>query len=229
MVVACLVPYRDRAEHWTYFLKHTVPILRERGIHTIVSEQSEDGKLFNRGAVLNAAVAELLCKNDEFITHDVDINPTADTIDKLYLPGLQSNQVRGIYTSDCDTLAPIVKFNVEDFRRIGGFPSTFFGWGAEDRVLQFRATKGGLTISKNVIKRTPQVGSHFAKIFDIHERNPPSDLPKRHAEVYGLESRAPIVQQGILERAGSYDTTRYNVLSCQHLCMGVTWLKVELL
>lgn len=229
MVVACLVPYRNREEHWAYFLKHTVPALHERGIHTVVAEQSADGKLFNRGAVLNAAVAELLCEHDEFITHDVDINPTEDTIDKLYLPGLQANQVRGIYTSNCDTLAPIVKFHVKDFRRIGGFPSTFFGWGAEDRVLQFRAMKGGLSITKNVIKRTPQVALHFSKIFDVHERHPPADLPTRHAEVYGLESRAPIVQQGILERAGSYDTTQYKVVSCRHLCAGVTWLTVELL
>ena len=228
MVTACIVPYRSREQHWDYFLKHTVPILHARGLHTIVAEQTQDGKLFNRGAVINAAVAELLCECDDFITHDVDINPTTDTVDKLYLPGLRPQFVRGIYTSHCDTLAPIVKFNVKDFRGIGGFPSTYFGWGAEDRVIQFRATQGGLSIEKNVIKRTPQVAVHFSKIFDIHERHLPANAHRRHAEAFGLGSRTPIVQQGILERAGSYVTTRYKVISCKHLCEGVTWLTVEL-
>lgn len=228
MVIACIVPYRDREVHWKHFLAHTVPLLVEAGIHTIVAEQTDDGKLFNHGAILNAAVAELLCDKDEFITHDVDVNPSRETVARMYVPPVGESQVRGIYTSHCDTLAPIVKFRVSDFRQCGGMPSRFFGWGAEDRVLQFRVKQRGLNIEKNVIKKTADVPTHFPVIFDDHPRHPPHDLRARTDAVYSLERRSSDTRRKTLDDMGDYATTDYTVVGCRSAAIGVTWLVVAL-
>lgn len=48
----------------------------------MVIEQNE-GKLFNRGAILNIGFKEYENKSKYFITHDVDINPSIEVITPL--------------------------------------------------------------------------------------------------------------------------------------------------
>ena len=58
-----LIPYRNRKSHLKYFLEHTVPIIQEFMPNTkvIVIEQCE-GKLFNRGKILNVGLHEFLLR-----------------------------------------------------------------------------------------------------------------------------------------------------------------------
>ena len=76
-----IIPYRQREEHLEYFIKHTVPLIEECMPETkvVVIEQCE-GKLFNRGKVLNVGFKEYLDKTEYFITHDVDINPKKEVL-----------------------------------------------------------------------------------------------------------------------------------------------------
>lgn len=120
----------------------------------LVVEQSEDARLFNRGALLNAGV-HLIMKHFPEVTvviaHDVDLIPSEEL---LYA-----------YSYPCETAACHIGYNwpgryseftmpntgkpgyrahsgsfyggvfacsVVQFQQINGYPNKFYGWGGED-------------------------------------------------------------------------------------------------
>lgn len=135
-----LIPYRQREMHLDYFIKNTVPLLKEHLPNTkvVVIEQTE-GKLFNRGMLLNIGFKEFENKTKYFFTHDVDINPTIKCINELYRLSVQDTDVLGIYTSQCNTLGGIIKITNDAIHKINGFPNDIWGWGVEDKAIQNRA------------------------------------------------------------------------------------------
>ena len=134
-----VIPFRDRDTHLEYFIKNTVPLLQEHlpNSKVVVVEQNE-GKLFNRGMLLNVAFKEYENKTNYFFTHDVDINPTKKCIEKYYTQLVDEEHVLGIYTSHCNTLGGIIKMKDSTIHKINGFPNDIWGWGAEDKALQNR-------------------------------------------------------------------------------------------
>ena len=81
----------------------------------LVIEQ-EEGKLFNRGALLNIGFNIYKNKTKYFMTHDVDINPTEFFIKSKYNIELDKNSIQGLFTSVCDTLGGIIKISNDDIR-----------------------------------------------------------------------------------------------------------------
>lgn len=79
--VAIVIPYRDRENHLTIFLKNLHPLLMKQQIEygIFVIEQITDG-LFNRAALMNVGFLEALKLHqwDCFIFHDVDLIPMDD-------------------------------------------------------------------------------------------------------------------------------------------------------
>ena len=134
------IPFRNRDRHLEYFIKNTVPLLQQHLPNTkvVVIEQT-DGKLFNRGALLNIAFKEYQNKTRYFFTHDVDLNPTKKMIEEYYIKEVNNTDVLGIYTSQCNTLGGIIKINNSTIHKINGFPNDIWGWGIEDKILQNRA------------------------------------------------------------------------------------------
>lgn len=134
------IPFRDRDKHLDYFIKNTVPLLEEHLPNTkvVVVEQNK-GKLFNRGMLLNVAFKEYKNKTKYFFTHDVDINPTKKCIEEHYIKVVNEEEVLGILTSPCSTLAPIIKIKNSIIHKINGFPNDIWGWGTEDKALQNRS------------------------------------------------------------------------------------------
>jgi hypothetical protein len=134
-----VIPFRDRDTHLEYFIKNTLPLLQEHlpNSKVVVVEQNE-GKLFNRGMLLNIAFKEYQNKTKYFFTHDVDINPTKKCIEKYYTQLVDEEHVLGIYTSHCNTLGGIIKMKDSTIHKINGFPNDIWGWGAEDKALQNR-------------------------------------------------------------------------------------------
>jgi hypothetical protein len=140
-----LVPYRDdgnqnRADQLKQFLDHykNLPIL--------VIEQSNDGKKFNRGALLNIGYdfcLEHLPSITTFVLHDVDILMTPDVIHKYYTEdgkGLMhlGNLVSPSKYDGGHFLGRVLRVSKEVFKRMNGFPNTFYGWGGEDDALAHR-------------------------------------------------------------------------------------------
>ena len=147
-----VVPYRDRERQLKYFLENTWSLVKKiiPNSFLVVVEQ-EQGKLFNRGIVLNIGISEYFDKTRYFIFHDIDINPCQEVIEELYVKEVEKNTFLGILTSPYQTLGGIIKFNPQDFKDINGFPNNYWGWGVEDRVLYNRAVFYNKKIQTNYI------------------------------------------------------------------------------
>ena len=124
-----MIPYRNRNRDLNYFLEHSYPLLKKHldKLEIIVIEQV-DGKLFNRAATLNIGFKES-GDSTYYFTHDIDLNPTEDTIKQYYKKEVEENHIMGIYTSYFNTLGGIIKFRKSAFKKINGFANNFWGWG----------------------------------------------------------------------------------------------------
>ena len=73
-----LVPYRNRKQHLDLFILQNVPLFQKilKSFKVVVIEQDE-GKLFNRGALLNIGFNEYKDKTVCFFNHDVDYYPNS--------------------------------------------------------------------------------------------------------------------------------------------------------
>jgi len=166
-----LIPYRNRGEHLKYFIKETYPLLKKemKELKIVVVEQTE-GKLFNRGKLLN--IGFMLYKNigEYFFNHDVDLNPKMITIKELYKKEIEDGEIMGIYTSMCNTLGGIIKFKKQTIMKINGFPNDIWGWGCEDKALQNRAEFREIKISKNILNNDPERNKHFTIFNDVDDR-----------------------------------------------------------
>lgn len=162
--VAIIVPYRDlhpaqhRAAHLARFIPHMLQFLRtiwEEGrisnYHIYIVEQSNDGRKFNRGKLLNIgfdlAKKNVKAQHDVFIFHDVDLLPQPD-LKSAYAQFPKTPyhiaRVWGRYSNNPKYFGGVVSFSSSDFKRINGYPNTFWGWGGEDDELQKRCEKLGI-------------------------------------------------------------------------------------
>ena len=164
------IPFRNRDRHLDYFIKNTVSLFQEHlpNSKVLVVEQNE-GKLFNRGILLNVAFKEYENKTKYFFTHDVDINPTQKCIEEYYKKEVNTDDVLGIYTSQCNTLGGIIKINSKTIQQINGFPNDIWGWGAEDKALQNRTEYYNIkkiTLLTNKVEHP----EYFLRFDDVNDR-----------------------------------------------------------
>lgn len=131
------IPYRKREKHLEHYIKHTVPLIQKYLPNTrvVVIEQNE-GKLFNRGKILNVAFKEYENKTKYFLTNDVDLNPTQKCLEEYYK--LENDIVR-ILTAHRESLGGVTKLHSKCIKEMNGFPNYIWGWGIEDRALYYRA------------------------------------------------------------------------------------------
>jgi hypothetical protein len=167
--VAIIVPYRDlhpaqgRAAHLAQFVPHMTKLLnklvkdgRLSNYHIYIVEQSNDGRKFNRGKLLNIGF-DLARKNtnklgvalahDVFIFHDVDLLPQDDLSDAYsQFPKTPYHIARvwDRYSNNPKYFGGVVSFSSSDYKRINGYPNTFWGWGGEDDEMQKRCEKLGI-------------------------------------------------------------------------------------
>ncbi|CAB9516367.1 4-N-acetylgalactosaminyltransferase bre-4 [Seminavis robusta] len=162
--VAIIVPYRDlhssqqRAAHLKQFVPHMLKFLsglesqgRIVDYHIYIVEQSDDGRKFNRGKLLNigfqAASHAKDKAHDVFIFHDVDLLPDQD-LGRWYSQyptrPIHIARVWDRYSNNPKYFGGVVSFSSLDFQRINGFPNNFWGWGGEDDEMQRRLVKVGV-------------------------------------------------------------------------------------
>ena len=136
--VAIIVPFRDlhpeqnRQEHLNKFLPHMNEFLRKLKVknliddyHVYIVEQSDDGRKFNRGKLLNIGFdyAKRARPHDVFIFHDVDLLP-GDDLGSWYarFPRRPIHIARcwDRYSNNPKYFGGIVSFSASDMRRING-------------------------------------------------------------------------------------------------------------
>jgi len=167
--VAIIVPYRDihpsqnRSKHLEKFIPHMHSFLTKQvqkgtcsDYHIYIVEQSDDGRKFNRGKLLNIGF-DLARKNkcrlnaqvhhDVFIFHDVDLLPGSG-LERSYtqFPNVPIHIARvwERYSNNPKYFGGIVSFSSSDMKRINGYPNTFWGWGGEDDEMQKRCERLGI-------------------------------------------------------------------------------------
>ena len=131
--------------------------------------------MFNRGKLLNVGFKENLDKTKYFITHDVDVNPFHDTVKNLYTDNV-NEKVKGIFTSQHNTLGGVVKISSDNISKINGFPNECWGWGGEDKALQNRAEFNNLEIEKNILSCDNCYQDSFFRFDDIDDREKKDDM-----------------------------------------------------
>jgi hypothetical protein len=154
---AVIVPFRDlhksqkRKEHLDTFIPAMSKYLSQANVpfKIFIVEQSDDGRKFNRGKLLNIGFkyAEAQ-KCTTFIFHDVDLLPS-DELRPWYV-SMPSNpahiaRVWNRYSDNPRYFGGVVSFTRDQYRKINGFPNNFWGWGGEDDEMYRRVVQCKLT------------------------------------------------------------------------------------
>lgn len=154
--IAIIVPFRDdrpeqkRSEQLASFMDYMTVYLAGEHIDIIIVEQSQDGRLFNRGALCNAGFS--VTKYDYYIFHDVDLLPAPEL--KQYYTNVPEKghaiHIAAGWTrySGADFFGGIVAFRSDDFILTNGFPIDCWGWGMEDCILFKRTKAVGIEVVK---------------------------------------------------------------------------------
>ena len=122
-----LIPYRNREEHLDYFIKNVYPLINKYMNKTkIVVVEQEEGKLFNRGKLLNVGFKEFYNQTKYFITHDVDTIPKKEA---MHIYDNDNSDIIRIMNGHKYSLGGITKFSNDSINKINGFPNHI--WGGE--------------------------------------------------------------------------------------------------
>jgi xylosylprotein 4-beta-galactosyltransferase len=150
--VAIIVPYRakkgeTREKQLTTFIEYMTTFMKDVPYTIFIIEQSEDGRLFNRGKILN--VGFLLAKKksssfSHYIFHDVDLLPSDELLPIYQKVSEQPIHIANVWKDRYDYktyFGGVVSFMEKTFELINGFPNNFWGWGGEDDELYVRTVK----------------------------------------------------------------------------------------
>tara|TARA_B110000285_G_scaffold194533_1_gene224236 strand:+ start:710 stop:2155 length:1446 start_codon:yes stop_codon:yes gene_type:complete len=148
-----IVPYRNRPQQLTRFVKHMEKYLKDIEYEIFIIEQSDD-KSFNRGKLLNVGY-KLACEKDcnYFVFHDIDMLP--QDVDYSYsdkpLHLATHLQEHDYETTFFDYFGGVTMFTKEDFKSINGYSNEYWGWGFEDDDLLVRCLESNLELDTETI------------------------------------------------------------------------------
>ena len=171
-----IVPYRDnKYQNRKQQLDTFVPYMTDRltrletnyDFCIIVVEQSQDGRKFNRGKLLNVGVGiaqEQGC--DYHIFHDIDLLPDDTLLDYYGLYPVWPIYLAAVWEKSQHLdirFGGICSFTTEHFETINGFPNNFWGWGGEDFELYNRVADHDMTILEPIRGRLTELPHISAK------------------------------------------------------------------
>lgn len=158
-MIFLIAPYRDRPQQFKLFIEHYSLFLDLEKVKIIIFEQA-NSKPFNKGLLHNCGIKYLYKNNivtdeDIVILNDIDclINPHKIEF-MLDSPEETFKQIFGyskIWFNRFHCLGGIFSFKLKNFLKINGFPNDYWGWGAEDLALGYRAEKNNYIIDKSKI------------------------------------------------------------------------------
>lgn len=147
MKLGVIVPYRKRPSHLRKFQQSIREYLTEYDYELIIVEQSDDLP-FNRGKLLNIGFKTALRKQCDYVAfHDVDMLPN-DDCDYSH-PGDTPKHIATYLSQWDNTLRDIhyfggvVIFTIEQFEKVNGYQTDYWGWGFEDDDLFWRCIQKG--------------------------------------------------------------------------------------
>jgi len=225
-----VIPYRNRRPHLEAFIAKVVPIFQKvlKSFKVVVVEQAE-GKLFNRGALLNIGYQEYKEEGEWFFNHDVDVYPSEACVEKYYLTHLDTIPgFYGIITPPCDTLGTVIKFPGAEFAKCNGYPNNFWGWGVEDKALQNRVELAGIPIRKIFYSNSPGLAQWFEIKNDVDDRVRDREFQMKTNFEYDTFKYLPNTLKTSYILKSGLNTLKYEVLYRESLIQDVDLIKVAL-
>jgi len=227
-----IVPYRNREAHLDIFIKDALPEF-EKYLHPfkVVVVEQDEGKLFNRGLMINIGFYEYKLQSQYYFTHDVDIIPKELCVKDIYTkePTDKNNTVMGILTSDCNTLGGIIKFDNETFLKANGFPNNMWGWGVEDKALQNRVETMMLKVEKNIIsaRTNPLEIANFTIRDDVFDKHLDTTFNSRTDFEYNIFKNLSNDNKKMHIMSSGLNNLYYDVLSKTEIYPNVVLIKVR--
>lgn len=161
-----IVPYRNRESHIDTFLTRIVTFFKRKDIdYEIFIINQDNGKLFNRGMLLNIGFTYALkSKCDYVVFHDVDMLPINVDYSYSEIPlQLATNFISDNNREIFDQyFGGVTMFTTESFKKINGYSNKYWGWGYEDDDLLLRCVKNNIPLNKIEIKNK-SVSGQFLK------------------------------------------------------------------
>ncbi|XP_057367838.1 beta-1,4-N-acetylgalactosaminyltransferase bre-4-like [Daphnia carinata] len=155
--IALIVPYRDREQQLTVFLRYMHPFLQRQQRHyTIFIVEQTGGLPFNRGMLHNIGFVEAKRREEFecFIFHDVDILPEDDR--NLYSCPDHGRPLHMSFVIDVHDYKPVslmflfgggvIAISELDFIRANGYSNAFWGPGLEDDDFYRRIRRLNMTV-----------------------------------------------------------------------------------
>jgi hypothetical protein len=149
-----IIPVRNRDKDLDKITDVLEDIFKKQGIsakYTIIEQ--EPGKAFNKAMISNAGFLEAEKDNysANYLFQDVDVWPNDHTI--INYRDVDSSSIRHPYGYD-GCLGCFFLLTSEIFKKLNGYSNEYWGWGAEDTDIAYRAKILKIPIDqKNFIKR----------------------------------------------------------------------------
>lgn len=163
-----IIPYRNREEQLNIFLKKITQYLENKEInHKIFVIHQDNGKMFNRGMLLNIGFKYALKnKCDYVVFHDVDMLPVDVDYSYSDIPLHLStnfhyfpNQNEKIVFDEY--FGGVTLFPTEVFQQINGYSNKYWGWGYEDDDLLLRCKNKNISLDEIKIKNYGNIGRYL--------------------------------------------------------------------
>lgn len=218
-----VIPYRNRKEHLNYFIQNTWKLLlnKFKNIKLVIVEQ-EEGKLFNRGKLLNVGFNEYLDDTNYFIMHDVDTNPNETMIDTYY--NNNEYDVVRIYCAHDNSLGGVCKISNDTVKTVNGLPNYIWGWGIEDRVLYYRCKIMDINISPfNKNKHNFTMLYHKSNV--VYYKGEKLKISELENEIYNSDNKDKQLNHIM---SSGLNNLEYTVLDKQIIEDNIEWIKVSI-
>ena len=155
--IAIIIPYRNnkyqsRDKQLAMFIEYYHNYLPSNICDIYIIEQSDDGKKFNRGALLNIGY-KISKKNsyDMYIFHDVDlVSPPEIKKVSSYISDIPIH-IASLWKEKynfADFMGGIISFDSNTYEKVNGYPNKFYGWGGEDDAIYNRLVINNIPIGK---------------------------------------------------------------------------------
>ncbi len=138
--IALIVPFRNRESQLKIFEDYFKKYLKEYDYKIFVIEQSNDNLKFNRGILLNIGFKCALEEGyNTFIYSDVDLLPP-ESLKEYYTKSNEKDIIHIAFSwnrynqslKNISYFGGITRIPANIFKKIGGFPTLYWGWGGED-------------------------------------------------------------------------------------------------
>ncbi len=145
--LAVIIPVRDRQAHLAVLLPRLAAALNEQAIdYRIIVVEQEAGKLWNKGAIINAGIRHAVDQCDYYCFHDVDAIPIKGNYARPSQPLRLVTQLIGSRNGlkrPPRYFGGVITALREQVVAANGFSNQYWAWGKEDDDFLFRLLFAG--------------------------------------------------------------------------------------